>query len=55
MLVLSRRRGERVVIDGNITVTVVEIRGSQIRLGFDAPAEIDIRRNEVTDTAEKAA
>jgi len=47
MLVLSRRNGESIVIDGKITVTVVGIRGGQIRLGIDAPKEIPVRRVEV--------
>ena len=37
MLVLSRRVGERIVIDDNITVTVVEIQAGKIRLGIEAP------------------
>jgi len=49
MLVLSRKRDERVVINGNIEVTVVEIRGDRVRLGFDAPKEIEIHRREVQD------
>jgi carbon storage regulator len=47
MLVLSRRNGESIVIDGKITVTVVEIRGGQIRLGIEAPKEVPVRREEV--------
>ncbi len=47
MLVLSRRNGESIVIDGRITVTVVEVRGRQIRLGIEAPKEIPVRREEV--------
>jgi carbon storage regulator len=47
MLVLSRRIGERLVIDDRITVTVVEIRGGQIRLGIETPREIPVRREEL--------
>ena len=47
MLVLSRRIGERLVIDAKITVTVIEVRGGQIRLGIEAPKEIPVRREEV--------
>ena len=47
MLVLSRRVGERLVIDAKITVTVIEVRGGQIRLGIEAPPEIAVRREEV--------
>jgi carbon storage regulator len=42
MLVLSRKPGERIVIDDRITVTVLEVRGNQIRLGIEAPKEIPI-------------
>jgi len=47
MLVLSRRIGECLVIDDKIIVTVIEIRGGQIRLGIEAPKEIMVRREEV--------
>ena len=47
MLVLSRRKGESVVIANSITVTVIDIRGDQIRLGIDAPREISVHREEV--------
>jgi carbon storage regulator len=53
MLVLSRRIGQRIVIDDRITVTVVEIRGGQIRLGIEAPREVPVRRSELL--AEKEA
>jgi len=55
MLVLSRRIGECIVIDGQITVTVIEVRGGQIRLGIEAPPEISVRRNEVAAKKEIAA
>lgn len=47
MLVLSRARGEQIVIDGNITLTVLEVRGDKVRLGFNAPPELSIHRQEV--------
>ena len=55
MLVLSRRIGERLVIDDRITVTVVEIRGGQIRLGVEAPKEIPVWREEVAVRKEMVA
>jgi carbon storage regulator len=48
MLVLSRKLGETVVIAGDIKVTVVAVRGNKVRLGFDAPDDIDIVREELT-------
>lgn len=47
MLVLSRRTNESIVINGNITVTVLEIRGDHVRIGIDAPREITIHREEI--------
>jgi carbon storage regulator len=49
MLVLSRKVNERIVIDGNIIVTVVRIRGEIVRLGVDAPKEKTVHRQEVAD------
>jgi carbon storage regulator len=47
MLVLSRKLNETIVIDGNILVKVVDIRGSQVRLGIEAPGGIPILREEL--------
>ena len=49
MLVLSRRTNESIVINNDITVTVVEIRGDKVRLGIVAPREIPVHRQEVFD------
>jgi carbon storage regulator len=48
MLVLTRKCGEKIVLpDLNITITVVEVRGDQVRLGLQAPDNISIHREEV--------
>ena len=47
MLVLTRKLNESIVIDGNITVTVVEVRGNRIKLGIVAPVDVPIMREEV--------
>lgn len=47
MLVLSRKKGEKIIIDERITIEVVEIKNKQIRLGFEADKNIPIRRAEV--------
>ncbi len=47
MLVLSRRLGEEIVIDGYINVTVVGIKGNRVRLGVDAPSFVSVDRLEV--------
>lgn len=49
MLVLSRKTNEQIVINDNITVTVVEIRGDKVRLGVEAPKEVPVHRREVFD------
>lgn len=54
MLVLSRRTNESIIVNGNITITVLEIRGDHIRLGIDAPREITIHREEIHAELAKA-
>ena len=51
MLVLSRKTDESIVIDKRITVTVLEIQGSRIRLGIEAPKEIPVVREELIGLA----
>lgn len=47
MLALTRKRGESLVINNNIEITILEIRGDQIKIGVQAPREIPIYRKEV--------
>jgi len=47
MLVLTRRVNERIVIGDDVTVTVLEVRGDQVRLGIDAPRDVKVFREEV--------
>ncbi len=47
MLILTRRRGESVMIGDEITITVLGIKGNQVRLGFAAPQHITVHREEV--------
>lgn len=47
MLVLSRKLGESIVIGNGITVTIIEVKGERVRLGFTAPAEVPIHREEL--------
>ena len=49
MLVLSRKRDERIVIGDNIVITVVDVRGDKVRLGIEAPSEVPVHRQEVLD------
>ena len=50
MLVLSRKRNEKIVIGDEITVTVLEVRGDQVQLGIDAPRRIPVHRFEVYES-----
>jgi carbon storage regulator len=47
MLVLSRKKNESIVINDNITVVVVEIRGDKVRLGIEAPKDVPVHRKEI--------
>ncbi len=47
MLVLTRRPGESIVIGDNIVVTIIEIKGGQVRVGVDAPRSVDVYRKEI--------
>ncbi len=48
MLVLARVQGQSVVLDDRITVTVLGAKGGLVRLGIEAPAEVGVRRGELT-------
>jgi carbon storage regulator len=47
MLVLSRKVGESIIIDGGITVTIVAVDGNKVRVGISAPPEVRVDREEV--------
>jgi carbon storage regulator len=55
MLVLSRKRDERIVIGDNIVITVVDVRGDKVRLGIEAPSEVPVHRQEVLDALKRNA
>ena len=55
MLVFSRKRGEEILIGDGIKVTVLEIRGNQVKLGFVAPAEAPICRKEIQQVGQTLA
>jgi carbon storage regulator len=54
MLVLSRKKNESIVINDDITIVVVEIRGDKVRLGVEAPKEIPVHRREVYDAIKRS-
>ena len=55
MLVLSRKKDEKIVIGDNITLMVIEIRGDKVRLGIDAPRDVAVHREEVYEAIKREA
>lgn len=55
MLVLSRRKDERIIIGDDVEIMVVEIRGDKVRLGINAPKEMPVHRREVYDAIKRAS
>lgn len=49
MLVLSRKTDQGVVIDGQVTIKVLGIKGNQVRLGIEAPRDVTINRSEIVE------
>ena len=49
MLILSRKINEKVIIGEDITISIIEIRGDQVRIGIDAPKNVKVFRQEVFD------
>jgi carbon storage regulator len=54
MLVLSRKKNESIVINNDITIVVVEIRGDKVRLGVEAPKEVPVHRREVYEAIKRS-
>ena len=55
MLVLSRKKNESIVINNDIRIVVVEIRGDKVRLGVEAPREVPVHRREVYEAIQKSS
>ena len=53
MLVLSRKKNESIVINDDITIVVVEIRGDKVRLGVEAPKAVSVHRREVYEAIQR--
>jgi carbon storage regulator len=49
MLILSRKINEKVIIGDDISISIIEIRGDQVRIGIDAPKKVKVFRQEVFD------
>ncbi|MFO0934910.1 MAG: carbon storage regulator CsrA [Gemmataceae bacterium] len=55
MLVLSRKKNESIVINNDVVITVVEIRGDKVRLGIVAPKEVSVHREEIYEAIHGAS
>ncbi|MEX0703905.1 MAG: carbon storage regulator CsrA [Planctomycetales bacterium] len=53
MLVLSRKKDEKIIIGDSITLMVIEIRGDKVRLGIEAPKEVSVHRQEIYDAIKR--
>ena len=53
MLVLSRKKDEAIVINNDIKIVVIEIRGDKVRLGIEAPRDTPVHRQEVYDAIQR--
>ena len=47
MLILTRKVGERLVIDDDVIVTILGVKGNQVRVGIEAPREVQVHREEI--------
>lgn len=54
MLVLSRHKGEAIIIGDDIVITLVEIRGDKVRLGIEAPQDVSVHRQEVYEAIQRS-
>jgi len=54
MLVLSRKKDESIIINENVEVRIVDIRGNKVRLGIEAPIEVPVHRREVFEAIQKS-
>jgi carbon storage regulator len=53
MLVLTRKKGESIVIGDNVTVKVISVDGDQVKIGIEAPRNVEIHRQEVYEAIQK--
>ena len=55
MLILTRRVGESLMIGDDVTITVLGVKGNQVRIGVDAPKEVAVHREEILNRIENAS
>jgi carbon storage regulator len=54
MLILSRKPGESIVIDGRIKVVIIRVEGEAVKVGIEAPAEVPVHRQEIYDEIQRS-
>lgn len=54
MLILTRKLNEEIIIDGEITIKIISISENQVKLGFDAPKNIEINRKEIFEKVKES-
>lgn len=54
MLALSRKKGEAIIVNNNVEITVIEVKGDQVKLGISAPKSVPIYRKEVYEQIQEA-
>lgn len=55
MLVLSRKKDEKIMIGDDVVITIVEVRGDKVRVGIEAPRDIPVNRSEVVERLRQEA
>jgi len=50
MLVLSRKKNESIIINDNVVVTVIDVRGDKVRIGIEAPRDVSVHRQEILES-----
>lgn len=53
MLILTRKTDQKIKIDDQITISIIEIKGDQVKIGIDAPSKVKVFRQEVFDAIQK--
>lgn len=53
MLILTRRVGETIMVGDNVTVTVLDVKGNQVRIGINAPKDVAVHREEIYDRIQR--
>lgn len=54
MLALTRKKNESIIIDGQIEITVLDVQGDKVRIGINAPKEVEVYRKEIYDQISKS-